>query len=116
MFAELFTLREQEVHAETDSQRRCPRADLFAEWLRQPESVQVPHSIAERADSRKNQLCSGADVSGIRSHQHVVSKPPQRILQAAQIVQFVIDDCYHSITTLIRAHLWSMESECVQLA
>ena len=44
--------------------------------------MQVPHSIAERTDSRKNQLCCGAHIIGIRSHQYFMSEPPQRILQA----------------------------------
>ena len=39
-----------------------------------------------------------ADVLGIRRHANIVAKSPQRVLDAAKIVQFVIDDCDHDST------------------
>src|SRR4051794_34156050 len=96
MLTEFFTLCEQQMHAKTDAQGGCPGTHFFNEWLRESQGVQIPHSIAECTDSRKNQLCSGSHIIGIRSYQYFVSQPTQRILEAPQVIQFVIDNCDHS--------------------
>src|SRR5262249_7726537 len=74
---------------------RCSRVHLLDEWLGETQLVQVPHSVTERAYARKDQLCRCSNVIRIRSYEHIVSQPPQRVLQASQVVQFVINDGDH---------------------
>src|SRR5689334_16102460 len=50
--AELFALRKEKVHAETNAEGGYAGLDFFDERLRKPKLVQVPHAITESADTR----------------------------------------------------------------
>src|SRR5262249_46835197 len=93
---ELFAFREQQMHSKADPQRWCSRLHLIDECLRQSQLILVPHAIAERANTRQDELRCGPNIIRIRSYEHIVPQPPQRVLKTSEIVQFVINDCDHS--------------------
>src|SRR5215471_7015308 len=65
--AKFFAFAEQQMHSETDSQARRSGLHLIDERLSEPQLMQVPHSVAKRADTRKDQLRRGPNVIRIRS-------------------------------------------------
>src|SRR5262245_55219650 len=81
VFAKLLAFAEQQMHSKRDSQTRCSRVHFLDEWLGETQLVQVPHSVTERANAGKDQLCRCSNVIRIRSYEDVVSQPPQRVLQ-----------------------------------
>src|SRR5262245_45200397 len=50
--AELFALRKEKMHAETNAERGYTGLDFLDKRLRKPELVQVPHPITESAENR----------------------------------------------------------------
>jgi hypothetical protein len=79
------------MHSKTDTQGGRARADTINKRPDQSEVRQIPHSVPKRTDTWQNQLCGLTDILRIGCHAHVAAETPQRILDAAQIVQFVIN-------------------------
>jgi hypothetical protein len=95
MQAKFFTFREQEVHAQTDAKRRRSGPYLSEKRLDESKLAEILHRVTERPHAGKNQLAGVANIIGARSDANIVSKPPKSIFDAAEIVQFVIDDSDH---------------------
>src|SRR5689334_22890079 len=98
MSPELFALCEEKMHAQADSESRRSGFDFLNERFRQTKLFQIPHTVAERADSRQNEFRGLMDVVGIRSDEHIVAEPSKRILQAAKVIQFVVNYRDHRLT------------------
>src|SRR5215470_8235997 len=87
------------MHAEADPERGDAGSHFFDEWRREPETVQVAHSVAERAHARENELRSNSYVVRVGRDAHVMAEAAQGVFQAAEVIQLVINDRDHGHST-----------------
>ena len=91
MEAELLALRKDQMHAKADAQCRNAGTDSCDEWLDEAEILQVLHRVAKCANTGQDQLLGLLHHFRIGSHLNVVAQTAQRVLDAAEVVQLVID-------------------------
>ena len=96
MPAELLALGEQQLHPEADSEDRRARGDFHDNRLRQAEFTQVVHGIREGSHAWEDQLVCRPDVIRVGGNAHFVATPAERVLDAPEIVQVIIDNGNHS--------------------
>jgi hypothetical protein len=83
------------MHAQADPECRDSGLYPFHERFKKAELPDICNPVTESAHARKNELRRGAYLFRIRGNPYLVPQSPQRILNAAQVVQFVINDRNH---------------------
>src|SRR5439155_8896599 len=98
MQTELFAFGTQQMHSETDSEGWRSRLYFFDEGFGQSKLSQIPHAVTKGANAGKDQLLRCANVVRIRSDPHIMAEPAQCVFQAAEVIQFVVDNRNHDVT------------------
>ena len=91
---------EQQLHAETDAQKRLAACDIFLDRVLDAVFVETVHRIAEGADARKNRAVRFQDFIFISCYKAVASDVRQRLGDALDIACAVIDYRNHFINSV----------------
>src|SRR5688572_2025416 len=99
--AELLAFGEEQLKPQADAKKRFLVLDQIANGLDQPESLEILHAGAERANTREYNAARRLNLACLPRHHRVEAAAFETLLNAAQISHAVINNRNHTVLNVL---------------